>query len=307
MTLMPRVAALALAAALAGGSAFAAQAPPAAPPRPVAPAPVSRAGVPAGPPDQVRVVSDDNAEATREKLRAILRQHSPSLADVLRLDPSLLASDAYLAPYPDVAGFLAQHPEVAHNPGFFVGTSRPEWNQQVVQGQAAAHAVENMFDVLMVVTGLATFMGLIGWSLKTLVEHRRWLRQSTIQTQAHTKVLDRLSSNEELLAYIQTPAGSRFLESAPIPMEGPRSIGAPIGRILFSAQAGTVVGFLGLGILYVSERVAANSNLSDAAPFLFMVGIVALAVGVGFLVSSGIAYVLSRHLGLLEGPTSSHA
>ena len=149
----------------------------------------------------------------------------------------------------------------------------------------------------------------IGWCIKKLVDHRRsgCLDVRAIQTQAHTKVLDRLSSNEELLAYIQTPAGSRFLESAPIPMEGPRSIGAPIGRILFSAQAGTVVGFPRPRRSFCKLAPRREFNLSDAAPFLFMVGIVALAVGVGFLVSSGIAYVLSRHLGLLEGPTSSHA
>ena len=276
--------------------------------------PAANAGRPSRPlpdprtlPDGTRIVSDDNAEATREKLRVILRQHSPSLADVLRLDPSLLSNDAYLAPYPDLAGFLAQHPEVAHNPGFFVGASRNEWNQQSEPHQAAARAIDNMFGYLMVFSGLATLMGLIGWALKTLVDHRRWLRQSKVQTEAHTKVLDRLSSNEDLMAYIQTPAGRRFLESAPIPMEGARSFGAPIGRILFAAQAGTVVTFLGAGILYVSGRLVTNPNINDAAPFLFVVGIVAIAIGVGLFVSSGIAYVLSKHLGLLEGPSSSHA
>jgi hypothetical protein len=253
------------------------------------------------------IESGDDAQQTRENLRNILRRHSPSLADVLRLDPSLLSSDAYLAPYPDLARFLAAHPEVIRNSGYFVGPSRNEWNQQSEPHQATARAVEMMFAYLMVFSGLATFMGLIAWALKTLVDHRRWLRQSTVQTEAHTKVLDRLSSNEDLMAYIQTPAGRRFLESAPIPMEGARSFGAPIGRILFSAQAGTVVTFLGMGLLYVSARLAANPNINDAAPFLFVVGIVATAIGVGLFVSSGIAYMLSKHLGLLEGPSSSHA
>ena len=148
---------------------------------------------------------------------------------------------------------------------------------------------------MIVLTGLVSFMTLIGWSFKKLVDHRRWLRMSKIQTDAHSKVFDRLSSNEDLLAYIQSPAGQNFLESAPLPMEGPHSIGAPIGRILFSAQAGTVVTFVGFALVFANNRLAsADSRLPhQAAPFLFMVGIVALAVGVGFLVSSGIAYAVA--------------
>ena len=98
------------------------------------------------------------------------------------------------------------------------------------------------------------------WLIKTLVDHRRWSRLSKIQTEVHNKVLDRMQSNEDLLAYIQTPAGKRFLESAPIPIESPRSIGAPLGRILWSAQAGAVLTVLGLGIALVSPQHARRSR-----------------------------------------------
>jgi hypothetical protein len=50
-----------------------------------------------------------------------LDQYPPSLAQVLRLDPSLVSRSDYVAPYPRLAAFLAQHPEVAHNPVFFIG------------------------------------------------------------------------------------------------------------------------------------------------------------------------------------------
>src|SRR5262249_37451072 len=140
-----------------------------------------------------------------------------------------------------------------------------------------------------------------------LIDHRRWLRTSKVQTDAHTKLLDRLTSNEDLLAYIQSPAGSRFLQSAPLPIDTGRPLGAPIGRILFSAQAGTVGMFLGLGLQAASVRVQSNPDISDAGPFLFAVAVVAMAVGFGFLVSSGVAYILSRRLGLLETKASSNA
>ena len=62
-----------------------------------------------------------NARDTKERLREIFEQYPPSVAQVLRLDPSLLSRADYLALYPTLANFLSQHPEVAHNPVFFLG------------------------------------------------------------------------------------------------------------------------------------------------------------------------------------------
>jgi hypothetical protein len=117
-------------------------------------------------------------------------------------------------------------------------------------------------------------------------------------------VLDRMQSNEDLLAYIQTPAGKRFLESAPIPMDSPRSIGAPLGRILWSAQAGAVLTVLGIGIEVVSSKA-----IEDVAPPLAAMGAVVIALGIGFLVSAALAYFLTRRFGLLTeaGPASPEA
>src|SRR5437870_7032798 len=60
-----------------------------------------------------------SAEETRRDLEELLKQYPPSLPRILHLDPSLLGNPGYLQPYPALAGFLAQHPEVVHNPGYF--------------------------------------------------------------------------------------------------------------------------------------------------------------------------------------------
>src|SRR4249920_2056657 len=62
-----------------------------------------------------------SAPETKERLRGILEQYPPSVGQVLRLDSSLLTRQDYLAPYPALAAYLTQHPEVAHNPVFFLG------------------------------------------------------------------------------------------------------------------------------------------------------------------------------------------
>src|SRR5712691_4427405 len=75
------------------------------PARPVAP----REAAPAA-------VDERTARETRDRLHEVLDQYSPAVAQVLRLDPSLMTNPDYLAPYPKLVAFLAEHPEVAHGP-----------------------------------------------------------------------------------------------------------------------------------------------------------------------------------------------
>ena len=110
--------------------------------------------------------------------------------------------------------------------------------------------LEAVLQGIMLFTVFATITWFLAWLLKTLIEYRRWAQVSKVQTDAHSKLLDRFTSHEDLLAYIQTPAGRRFLESAPVLEAGPRTMNAPIGRVLWSAQAGMVLAFAGLGLSF---------------------------------------------------------
>jgi hypothetical protein len=245
-------------------------------------------------PTVVTTLEDRNANDVREQLGRLLEQYPPSLAQVLRMDPSLLNNPEYLAPYPALKAFLTQHAEVAHNPGYFLGQYRYEGPYD------ARRQALNLWEGVM--AGLAGFTAalivifVLGWLLRTLIDYRRWLRISKIQTEVHTKLLDRFGANEDLLAYMQTPAGRRFLESAPIPLDaGPRSLSAPLGRILWSVQAGVVLAMGGLGLQYVSSRV-----MDDVREPIFVIGVLALALGIGFVISAVVAYMLTRQLGLIE-------
>src|SRR5437773_9005246 len=44
--------------------------------------------------------NEENARDTRERLRELLDEYPPSVAQVLRLDPSLLSRSDYLSTYP---------------------------------------------------------------------------------------------------------------------------------------------------------------------------------------------------------------
>jgi hypothetical protein len=252
---------------------------------------------------------DGNVEETRRRLQEVLQQYPPSLREVLRLDPSLLRNPSYLEPYPALAEFLSQHEDIAHNPGFFF----PDYREFRRDGNdpklAAIHTMEDALTGLAVLIGFLTVVGTIAWLLRSVIEHRRWLRVSKTHTETHTKLLDRLTSNADLLAYMESPAGRRFLEAAPIPLSaGPRALSAPIGRILWSVQAGCVIAFAGAGLMYSSARFARDATFSEIGlPFLVL-GATAVAIGAGFVVSAVIAYGLSRRLGLLtsQGSGPSH-
>jgi len=258
-----------------------------------APGPAPAAGAPA---------EQANADQTRNRLDDLLRQYPPSLARVLYLDPTLLDNEAYLQPYPELAQFLVAHPEIKHNPAYFLANFEPNFRngapyRSTPQDRALdmwGRAIEG-FTIGAVVLTIA---GGLFWLIKTMIEHRRWSRLSKIQTDVHNKLLDRFTTNEDLLAYIQTPVGRKFLESAPIPMDSPRSVSAPVGRILWSAQAGAVLTVLGLGF----EVVASNAVEELSGPVAAM-GAVVIALGVGFLLSAVLAYLLSRRFGLMQHDT----
>jgi hypothetical protein len=247
-------------------------------------------------PAPAQAVSSFDAEQTRQQLETLMRQYPPSLSDVLRNDPSLLTNDHYLATYPVLAGFLGEHPEIAHNPAFFIGTNQGRrWNDDSPQVQAI-RAWEDMVQGIQIITVVGIITGAFIWIIRTLLDYRRWLRVTRVQAEVHGKLLDRFASNEDLLAYIQTPAGRKFLESAPIPLDADvsRTVSAPINRILWSVQVGVIVAAGSLGLLYISGR-----EIQEIGRPLFAMGSVGLALGAGFVVSALVSYLLSRRLGLV--------
>jgi hypothetical protein len=250
------------------------------------------------PAPQPPIVSDRPAYETRDQLQRILQQYPPMLRQVLRLDPTLLANEGYLGMYPTLAAFLAQHSEVAHNPGFFLGGYGDFEQQEYTDRSRAIAVVENVLIGALVLIGFCFVTGLAAWGLKTFVEHRRWLRVSKFQVDAHSKLLDRLTSSEDLLAYIQSSAGRQFLEGAMPPAEPkPQTVSPPINRMLWSVQVGIVLVLTGAGLWY-----SRWFTIQEVAQPLSVLGVLAMFVGAGFVISAFVSYALSRALGLFEPP-----
>jgi hypothetical protein len=255
-------------------------------------------------PPEVVIATDNDAREVRERFETILRRLPPSVGRVLRTDPSLMMNDAYLSTYPSLVAFLKQFPEVRQNGAFYLANVSPGLWEAPAPPDPRGDALRLWRETLQVAalfSGFTIITFTLIWIVRTLVEYRRWYRTSKIQTEVHNKLMDRFNSNEDMLAYIQTPVGRRFLEAAPAPAESPvRPVGAPLSRILWSIQAGVVLAAAAVGLLFVSGRV-----IEEIAQPMFAIGVLALAVGAGFVVSAFASFLLSRRLGLLEAPPAA--
>ena len=257
--------------------------------------------------------SDDELVAIREQLIALLRM-SPTLTQVVETDPTVLADQEYVSrTNPQLAQFLAQHPEVTRNPDFYLFANFPGTHgrnvdslRRRVNGNEPLSDQELHRQYMGNAMGILTFVGIVGsllWLIHILLENRRWSRVFRLQSDIHARLIERFASNQELLHYMETEPGKRFLEAAPIPIDSPRDQRLPGGlaRILGPLQIGIVLTLLGLGLLIL------QNSLPDIAGPLLVFGIFALMPGIGFIISAIITWRISARLGLMPQPASQPA
>jgi len=149
---------------------------------------------------------------------------------------------------------------------------------------------DNLFApliVLFVALGVAVL--LVRWALA----HARFRRESEMQLQLHTRLIDKFGTPKELGEYLQSDAGRAFL--TPPPAERV----TPYRRILGSAQAGIVLVLVGMAIWLLRGGDVEQSH--QTVHTLSVLGGVTLALGLGFIASAVLAYVLSARWGLLNG------
>jgi hypothetical protein len=245
---------------------------------------------------------DRNAEDIRNALHEVLRRYPSSVAEVLRLDPTLLANPDYLGSYPALAAFLQQYPEVQRSPAYYFGTGSMRVMDVPMDPESqlrreAIGAWRNTMEMLAVVGVVSAIALALSVLIRALVSHRRWLRATKLQSDVHGKLLERLTSNQELMAYMDSPAGKQFLMAMPPADLNPGQPAAPLSRILLSVQIGMVLVAAGIGMLFVRSIVPEYLQ----APVVL--GVMGIAIGVGFILAAASSYILSKRLGLLDAPS----
>jgi hypothetical protein len=140
-----------------------------------------------------------------------------------------------------------------------------------------------------------TFFPLIGFVVWTAAASWQRRQRFKLLTDFHTRLLDRLGSLENLSEFLQTPAGTQFMETL---SAEPAPPGGPSDRILRALQTGIVLLSLGLGLLFVGRYTTA-----DVHDTLMVVGAIALSLGIGFVLSSAASYRVAASLGVLRPAT----
>lgn len=253
--------------------------------------------------------NERDVSQTQTELIRLLRL-SPTLTTVVSHDPSLLSNQDYVAHNnPQLGFFLTTHPEVARNPEFYLfshlkhedgqpdeALQRAVW-PDVYRSEERPSSFDRVWSDM--VPLLAFACGIIGIFVlaRMFVENRRWSRIFKLQSEVHGKLIDKFTNNQELGAYMETDAGRKFLEAAPIPVgiEASRRMPSAVARVLTPLQAGIVMVLLGIGLL----------NLRHAGPDMdvpmLVFGTVVLMPGIGFIISAGVSWFLAAKLGLMPG------
>lgn len=135
--------------------------------------------------------------------------------------------------------------------------------------------------VLGVLVPISSF-GLVAFVVWMLVRNSQAKRRAW--TEFHKQLLDKFASGGEFAQFLDTKGGQRLLEGLWSQQVNAKE------RILRSMRGGVVLTILGLGTL----------GLSYAGHHLLVPGVLILALGIGFLVSTAISYRLSNKLGLLR-------
>jgi len=142
---------------------------------------------------------------------------------------------------------------------------------------------------------------MVSWIIYTIVNGLRTWHQQRMLSQFQTKLLDRIGSVNELGAFLNTEAGTRFLKQLTTVNEAGAG---PHARILRAVQSGAVLATVGIG-LYLYGWLTPTIP-GDATNGINAVATILFGIGVGLLVSAALSYRLSKQMGLLADEQHRH-
>ena len=193
-------------------------------------------------------ISEKDVAGLQDQLLQLLRL-SPTLAEVVARDPSLLANAEYVdRNNPELGRFLQAHPEIAQNPDFYLfnnlhGEHEPPseaLERKLWPAMANDRGSDASRELISDGIPFLVFVCLLGallWLTQVFLENRRWGRIFKLQTDVHGKLIERFGTSQEVLTYMSTDAGKRFLEATPIAVgfEQHQPLPSPVARVLTSA------------------------------------------------------------------------
>ncbi len=122
------------------------------------------------------------------------------------------------------------------------------------------------------------------WVVWIILEWRKVRHKSQLQN----KIVEKFTNVQEFNEFIQSKEGNKFLNFL-------RFNGlAPKQKILSSLSKGVIISFIGISLVLIGRI------FPDEMRYFLAFGIVFIALGAGFLVSTFISYTLSKKWGIMD-------
>jgi vacuolar-type H+-ATPase subunit I/STV1 len=122
------------------------------------------------------------------------------------------------------------------------------------------------------------------WVVWAILEWRKTRHKSQLQN----KIVDKFQSVQEFNDFLQSKEGNKFLNF--IKFNGL----APKEKLLSSLSKGVILLTLGIALILVGQI------FPDEMKYFIAIGIVLIALGAGFLISTFISYTLSKKWGIID-------
>jgi hypothetical protein len=204
---------------------------------------------------------------------------------VVQLDPVLLTNEIYMAPYPALAAFVGQHPDIVHHAAFYLGQPDNNDGQENPQNRAM-RAFSDAVSYVTTVVGFIAFFVTIGWLARLLVDHRRWLRAAKTQTDAQAKWFDRLTSNGISWLIFNSPPALVPAGGADADRGRTAVFRRADRRIPWFAQAGIILAIVGRTVARQGQRRAEPVGPRTCRRARHRLGLARCSAAVAFGISS---------------------
>jgi hypothetical protein len=138
----------------------------------------------------------------------------------------------------------------------------------------------------------ATIVISAAWVIRSIITSMKQRANTRTRAELYNKLFDKFGSAPELVEFLRSDAGLRFIE------EQAAEPSQPLMKIMSSIRLGVSLGLVGGGILVVANLWDRTFG-EDIYNMIALVGTVALTAGVGFIIAAAISYKLCKSWGLI--------
>jgi len=140
-------------------------------------------------------------------------------------------------------------------------------------------------DTLLTIIFVPLMFVFVAWLIWIIQD---WLKMRH-KSQLQNKILEKFTTVQEFNDFIQSEEGHKFLtflsDNGPNPRE----------KILSSLLKGVIITFGGLALMVIGQI------FTEEMKYFLAIGIVLIALGLGFLGATFISYTLSKKWGIIDG------